>query len=268
MSYSPDSLLEGQINARDLGGIKGFGGAHIAKNRLVRSGELSKATDGDLLTLTHIRLKTVVDLRSDPEIALKQDRLPDGVLTVRCPVVSELVPGITRESVEDPYDGLRRADYAADLKMGGKAKMRSLYPILVESEQSIRQYRRFFEAVLGNDDGALLFHCAMGKDRAGVAAALLLYALGADMQDIMADYMYTGICCAEKIRRDTSACRELTENDALIREIFWLNMTDESYLESMFESCKKQCGSVDKFLEQRLGLTADKLSKLRKLYLI
>ena len=38
----------------------------------------------------------------------------------------------------------------------------------------------------------------MGKDRAGVAAALLLYALGASMKDIMADYMYTGICCAEK----------------------------------------------------------------------
>ena len=36
MSYSPDSLLEGQINARDLGGIKAFDGAHIAKNRLVR----------------------------------------------------------------------------------------------------------------------------------------------------------------------------------------------------------------------------------------
>ena len=267
MSYSPDSLLEGQINARDLGGIKAFDGAHIAKNRLVRSGELSKATDRDLLTLTHIRLRTVVDLRSDPEIALKPDRLPDGVLTVHCPVVSDLVPGITRESVEDPYDGLKRADYAADLKAGGKAKMRSLYPILVESDNAVRQYRIFFETVLGNADGALLFHCAMGKDRAGVAAALLMYALGVSMQDIMSDYMYTGIRCADKIRRDTEACRELTDDDALIQEIFWLNTTDESYLEAMFESCREQCGSVERFLEQRLGLTPEKLAKLRDQYL-
>ena len=150
----------------------------MAKQKLIRSGELSKVTDDDIAKLTHIRLKTIVDLRSPAETSLKMDIIPDGVRYVHCPVVSDLVPGITRESIEDPYDGLKRTDYARDLREGGMAKMRSLYPLLVENSNAVKQYRRFFDCVLENDgDGAILFHCAMGKDRAGVAAALLLYAV-------------------------------------------------------------------------------------------
>ena len=267
MSYAPESFLQGQINARDLGGIRAAGGRTVKKHKLIRSGELSRATDADLEKLTHIRLKTVVDLRSSSELALKKDRLPDGVRLVHCPVVSDLVPGITRESVEDPYDGLKRADYARDLREGGMAKMRSLYPILVGSSNAVQQYRRFFECVLDNEDGAILFHCAMGKDRAGVAAALLLYALGAAAKDIMADYMYTGIVCAEKIRRETDACRELTDDEQLLESVYWLNTTHESYLEEMLKSCTEQCGSVERYLAEKLGLTQSKLSRLRAMYL-
>ena len=146
--------------------------------------------------------------------------------------------------------------------------MRSLYPILVENSNAVKQYRRFFDCVLENDgDGAILFHCAMGKDRAGVAAALLLYALGASMKDIMTDYMYTGICCAEKIRRDTDACRSLTDDESLLESVYWLNNTHESYLEAMFESCIRQCGSVDRYLAEKLGITQNKISRLRSMYL-
>lgn len=267
MSYLPEKLLQGQINARDLGGIKAAGGRTVKKHKLIRSGELSRLTEADLEKLTHIRLSAVVDLRSPSELALKKDRLPAGVRFVHCPVVSDLIPGITRESVEDPYDGLKRADYARDLREGGMAKMRSLYPILAESENAVRQYRRFFECLLENEDGAVLFHCAMGKDRAGVAAALLLYALGASREDIMRDYMYTALVCAEKIRQDTDACRELTDDEELLESIYWLNTTHESYLDAMFQSCIEQCGSVERYLAERLGLTQGRLSQLRSQYL-
>ena len=164
MSYAPECFLAGAMNTRDLGGIRAAGGRTVAKQKLIRSGELSKVTDDDIAKLTHIRLKTIVDLRSPAETSLKMDIIPDGVRYVHCPVVSDLVPGITRESIEDPYDGLKRTDYARDLREGGMAKMRSLYPILVENSNAVKQYRRFFDCVLENDgDGAILFHCAMGK---------------------------------------------------------------------------------------------------------
>lgn len=267
MSYAPESFLECQANARDLGGIRAAGGRRIVRNRLIRSGELSQATDADLLKLSEIGLKTVIDLRSPAELEMKRDILPDGVLYVHCPVVSDLVPGITRESVENPYDGLKRADYAKDMREGGMAKMRSLYPILVESSNAVAEYRRFFECVLDTEDGAVLFHCAMGKDRAGVAAALLLYVLGASMQDIMADYMYTSIVCADKIQRDTDACRALTDDEDILKSVYWLNTTHESYLEAMFKSCTDSCGSVERYLAEKLGLRQKELHRLRAMYL-
>lgn len=263
----PGVRLEGQINARSLGGIAAAGGV-LAENRLIRSGELSQATENDLAALTHIRLGTVVDLRTGQERARKPDRLPSSARLVCCPVVDELVPGITRESVEDPRDGLLREGYAEELRGGGMAKMRSLYPILVESENAVREYRRFFGCVLENESGALLFHCAMGKDRAGVAAALLLYALGASMSDIMADYMLTAQLCADKILRETEECRAYTDDEALLRDIYWLNTTHESYLEAMFQSCIKQCGSVDSYLERRLGIGTKQKSQLREMYIV
>ena len=172
MSYAPECFLAGAMNTRDLGGIRAAGGRTVAKQKLIRSGELSKVTDDDIAKLTHIRLKTIVDLRSPAETSLKMDIIPDGVRYVHCPVVSDLVPGITRESIEDPYDGLKRTDYARDLREGGMAKMRSLYPLLVENSNAVKQYRRFFDCVLENDgDGAILFHCAMGKDRAEIGRA-------------------------------------------------------------------------------------------------
>ena len=126
MSYAPECFLAGAMNTRDLGGIRAAGGRTVAKQKLIRSGELSKVTNDDIAKLTHIRLKTIVDLRSPAETSLKMDIIPDGVRYVHCPVVSDLVPGITRESIEDPYDGLKRTDYARDLREGGMAKMRSL----------------------------------------------------------------------------------------------------------------------------------------------
>ena len=95
----------------------------------------------------------------------------------------------------------------------------------------------------------------------------MLYALGASMKDIMTDYMYTGICCAEKIRRDTDACRSLTDDESLLESVYWLNTTHESYLEAMFESCIRQCGSVDRYLAEKLGITQNKISRLRSMYL-
>ena len=99
MSYAPECFLAGAMNTRDLGGIRAAGGRTVAKQKLIRSGELSKVTDDDIAKLTHIRLKTIVDLRSSAETSLKMDIIPDGVRYVHCPVVSDLVPGINPFSV-------------------------------------------------------------------------------------------------------------------------------------------------------------------------
>ena len=71
----------------------------------------------------------------------------------------------------------------------GAAQMRSLYPIMVSVEHSVQHYRKFFEILLRHEEGALLYHCTMGKDRVGTATALILSALGVPRETIYADYL-------------------------------------------------------------------------------
>ena len=264
---APGIILECSRNARDLGGIPSADGRRVACARLIRSGELSRLSENDERYLQGISLRCVVDFRTSQERALKSDRQIPGVEHLHLPVIEKMLPGITRESIEDPYKAFSRPDYAAKLGSNGFAVMKSLYPLLVKTESAISNYGRFFRLLEQNESGAILWHCAMGKDRAGVASAMLLYVLGASWDDIFADYLLTGKRCADEIREATDACREFTGDERVIESIFWLNTTHEEYLAAAFDTMREMCGSVDEYLKQKLGITEQKKQKLRQLYL-
>jgi hypothetical protein len=60
------------------------------------------------------------------------------------------------------------------------------------------QYKKFFELLLAQNSGALLYHCSAGKDRTGVATALLLSALGVDRETVIKDYLLSAHYVADK----------------------------------------------------------------------
>ena len=124
-NYAPEVILECSLNARDLGGIPAAEGLRVQSGRLIRSGELSRLSPNDERYLRSIGLHTVIDLRTDNERELKSDRQIDGVLYMHLPVIEGLLPGITRESIEDPYKAFSRPDYAEKLGSNGFAVMRS-----------------------------------------------------------------------------------------------------------------------------------------------
>ena len=267
-NYAPDVILECSLNARDLGGIPAADGLRVQSGRLIRSGELSRLSPNDERYLRSIGLHTVIDLRTDNERELKSDRQIDGVLYMHLPVIEGLLPGITRESIEDPYKAFSRPDYAEKLGSNGFAVMRSLYPLLVESDSAIKNYSRFFRLLESSEQGAVLWHCAMGKDRAGIASALILHVLGASMDSIVEDYLLTGTRCADEIRSATEACREFTNDDRVIESVYWLNTTSEEYLAAAFDTMVRMCGSVDEYIRQKLGVTEERKQRLRRNYLI
>lgn len=66
--------------------------------------------------------------------------------------------------------------------------MTALYPRLLTQFNS--QYRRMFAALLAGR-APLAFNCIAGQDRTGVAAALLLTALGVPRETVIQDYLLT-----------------------------------------------------------------------------
>lgn len=253
--------LEGLHNTRDLGGMETADGRRIVPGRLLRSGALADATETDKRTLlTEYRLKTVVDFRTELEQSEKPDPQWEGVTNIFHPITSEKVMGITREK-----GGL--ADLL-DIGAAAEGVMMRLYPDLVCSGFSRRQYAEFLRMVLKQEDGAILWHCSAGKDRAGMGTALLLFVLGVPEETIREDYMRTNTYLQEDNSRLLHMLAEVfgAEPQQLdgVRVIF---ETREAFFESAVSAIQEKYGSTERYFKEGLGLTEEELCGLREKYL-
>ena len=142
------------------------------------------------MLLDDFDVRTVIDLRTEEERREKPDP-EDGLEGVRfddAPVLNTSTLGVTREGgIKGALKMLRAVqDDPAQIMM-------DIYERMVLDEASQRGFASFFDDVLDTPDGAVLWHCTIGKDRAGLAAMLLLHVLGASHEDILRDYEATNL---------------------------------------------------------------------------
>ena len=161
--------LEVAHNVRHLGGHPTAGGHRTTASDLIRSGGLHELTETGLASLADLGVNVVVDFRSDVEH--EHYPTPDlgslGISIIKAPVFqTDYSPGAQAQREEYPGHA---ATYRHFLTEGGGA------------------FRTLFETI-ATASGPVLFHCAVGKDRTGVAAALLLELAGVPGEHIVADY--------------------------------------------------------------------------------
>jgi protein-tyrosine phosphatase len=270
MSWTPESILAGAPNARDLGGMPGADGRRVKYRRVIRSGPINEITPKDAEFLKDIGLHTVADFRTDWEKLGKEDEILDGVEYVDCPMIEVRADGITRRPPTD-LDSMAKlyTASAADINRhrgGGEALMRGMYTALASSEYSIRHYRQFFRLLLDNDSGAVLYHCTMGKDRVGAGTAFLLTALGVPREYITEDYMYTKTRLGGRTAALLDRCRAYTDDPDILETIRAMDTVDESYIGAVY-AVMDSCGSPEGYLRDKLELAPEDVSRLRELYL-
>ena len=114
----------------------------------------------------------------------------------------------------------------------------------------------------------LLFHCSAGKDRTGVAAALILLALGVSRQDVMEDYLLTNTCRAatraELGEKFAAAMGNTPARDAVVN--LFTGVQRES-LELALDAIDQRYPSFEAYLQDQYGIGAAGLEKLRQMYL-
>ena len=222
--------MVGGYNFRDLGGLPGVDGKRIAWGKLFRSDDLKHLTREDQEYLASIPVKTVVDFRAPKEAAAAPDRLPaPETRYLHCPIL----PGtINTDKVT-----------AGRIAMG-EAFMTNLYSQLVSDAHIIATYALFFRQIQNLKELPLLFHCSAGKDRTGVAAALILLALGVDKQTVFADYVASNAYLADKYADDIKA-------NPIWIAIYTVRPT---YLEAAIAEMEKSHGTVPAYLEQVLDV--------------
>jgi protein-tyrosine phosphatase len=160
--------LEGCLNFRDLGGYRTRDGRSVRWGRLFRSDALHHLTPADLrLVRDEIGIRTIVDLRS----SIERSREPIPSLAAP-PIRVHHIPLFDRERPANapalPLDEIYRI-------------------LLLIARDPIARIVR----VLAETRDPALFHCAAGKDRTGLVAAVVLGALGVRDEDIVEDYAAT-----------------------------------------------------------------------------
>ena len=143
-----------------------------------------------------------------------------------------------------------------------------VYKALAFSNDGIKGYKKFFDILLNKpDNAAVLFHCTQGKDRTGVAAILLLSALGADRKTVIEDYLMTNEACKpllDSIRNDLEKANMPKE---VLDLAMFIESVDISFIEPIFDVIDKEFGSVNGYLQTAIGLKAADIKRLREIYL-
>ncbi|WP_194421154.1 tyrosine-protein phosphatase [Microbacterium abyssi] len=169
-----DITLSAPVNLRDLGGIPIAGG--VLRDRFaIRTDDIAYVTEEVADELVTAGLTAIIDLRSPLEVAT----------TGRGPFADRPVSYHHLPLIADVGDSMKEG---AQNRLGHEA-MGEMYVAMVEraAPQLVTALN-----IIAYAPGATAFHCAAGRDRTGVLAAMLLLALGADDDDIVADYARTG----------------------------------------------------------------------------
>ena len=249
--------LESTHNTRDLSLLVTKEGYKIKPNKLIRSGSLIRLTENDIKILNDLNLKVVVDFRSEKEFVHKPDIKIDNVEYINLPAL----PKNNLPEDKNPH-GDSNLLQLVDKKTGGKKFLLNTYKNLFITEEGLSAYKGFFNVILKGSDGAILWHCSQGKDRAGMAAFLLEYALGLSMDDMIEDYLYTNIAMEKVIDRLTPVVlKQSNNNHALLphlRDVFTAQM---DYLNAAIETIKVTYGSIENYLINTLNVDIEKLKE-------
>lgn len=234
--------MSGGYNFRDLGGFRTQDGRYTKWGKIFRSDDLNHLTDEDLNYLASIPLVSIVDFRTQSEMDAAPDKNPS---TLKNNYKLTISPGNIMAFEEIAKKSEAEMEHL----------MMKLNESLVTDSASIESYRSFFTHLQSDKEIPLMFHCSAGKDRTGMAAALVLYALGVDENAILKDYMISNDCLGDKYA-------PLKESNPNIKPLLEVK---EQYLQAGLDKIKADYGSIDSFLTDVLGVNTT-LMKEKYLY--
>ena len=157
------------LNARDLGGYAIRGGARTRARSLLRTDDLWKLTLGGARALVDFGVRSVIDLRWPREREARPSVFQRGAHGVRYTHVSLLDGSEAEWNLKCPV--VPKETWNCEVLDRAGAEM-----------------ARALKAVADAPEGAVVFHCAAGKDRTGILAAILLAAADVEPDEIAEDY--------------------------------------------------------------------------------
>lgn len=251
--------FEGGNNFRELGGYAADEGKTVKWGQIFRGIPTSLLqSDADRKLLDSLGLRLILDLRSEAEAAKQPDSVPDGARLVR---ICGLCHSDGSEIAFSPEDKekLLQGRLDEDHNMAD-----AMYQQMLFGNKAFKELFRALEA----GETPILFHCSAGKDRTGVAAMLILLALGASDEVISADFVQSNVCRRPELEAAWRKHADEIASDPVMKDHYLgiVGVYPES-VPFVLGIIRQKFGSADAYLEAEYGLTPARLMRLRRMYL-
>lgn len=247
-------------NARQLGGYV-IGNKQIKQDLLLRTASLATLSADDSLVLAEkYNVQCIYDFRGQKEAMSAPDVVPGNA--------SHLSLSISFEGTENASAAKEGKDMLMMLVENAdnpaiQDLCENMYDKIFFDEVSNQAYRRLFADLVTLDpaNGAVIWHCTQGKDRAGSASAMILAALGADRELIMEDYKLS------KVYFDPFIEHIPVQNDTQRNVLNTLISANPALFEKTLDKVDATYGSLRNYLTECLGVTPEMMETLREKYL-
>ena len=246
--------LDGTDNTRDLGGIPTKDGRVVRKGAIYRSDDLASLSAADLEVVRTWKLAVVTDLRSEQEINASPNRLPLQEPAIR-------IQRLAINNLSLDIQALGQQVFSGEL--AGEPLTSLLQRAHYVTNEDLRwEFGRWIRSLGSKNSIPQVFHCTAGKDRTGVAAALLLLTLGVDRPTIRRDFLRSNHYLEEKTRKTLDNIRQRNPNADLdnLQKIIGVDSTS---LDDLFAAIDSSYASIDEFVFQGLQISPPQRARLR-----
>ena len=230
------------MNLRHMGGYDTDNARKTKENYLYRSGFLHFTGDQDLAKFESLGISTIYDFRSPMERVKNDLQVGDSIEVVEL--------GMLVASVENLWDMLMKEGLNPE---GAEKIMGDRYRELTEEE--VPGYRKMFDHMM-ESEGGILVMCSFGKDRAGIASALLLSALGVKPELVEQDYLLSSEAYADKALAIGKFEQFFNSEGLSVDESIVVPILDArtKYLATAWQVMREKSGSLDNFMREELGI--------------
>lgn len=237
-----ERVLPVGVNFRDVGGYETEDGRMTKWGKLYRAGALADLLVAEMAYLEGLGITAVCDLRTAEESMKYPDQLPDGAAYEQLSVLN-----VARWAKwRGLFAVLFQREKLHDFMIEGYTK------VMIDDNPQI--VRRIFQTVADVRSLPVLIHCTAGKDRSGVAVALLLHSLGVPQETILADYTLSNHyypAFKRLIEPDIASLRRLGIGADDLHAVLIVRRT---LLETTFRHIDAQYGSFPTYLRDHAGI--------------
>ena len=248
--------LEGGRNFRDVGGYRTTDGQQVRWGRLYRAGSLGNLTSAGMTKLQGMGIRGIIDLGTTDE------RRRDGSNWLAMAGLGYWThdyqlggdSGAFALKLQNPA-ALKASDVRAMMIGGYRVLPKVLAP----------QYRELFARLSAPGKGAVVVNCTAGKDRTGIATALVLTALGVPYATVREDFLLSNNALGMQGLSGTISPYLAKLQPDVVQPLVGV---EGEYLDAAFDQLRKDYGSVENYLAQELGIGPAQLAVLKRRMLV